>query len=97
MILHSNLQVSWDLEYFLLVVHEEGEQACGEQLIQVLLLCTAQDTAGERLDQLQNSAQLQCTKLGIDFLLSTLQWLKSPNTNFQVGSHKEKESSAELK
>lgn len=63
-ILHSNLQVNWDLEYFLLMVHQEGKQACGKQLIQVFLLCTAQDTAGKRLDQLEKFSTAALEKAG---------------------------------
>lgn len=72
---NCNLQVSWDLEYFLLMVHEEGNQACGKQLIQVFLLCTAQDTAGKRLDQLEKFSTTSVDKdVGFISLLSTLQW-----------------------
>lgn len=84
-ILHSNLQVSWDLEYFLLMVHQEGNQACGKQLIQVFLLCTAQHAAGKRLDQLEEFSTTSVNKaVAFTCLLSAPQWHKCSNTNFQV-------------
>lgn len=87
---HSGLQLGWHLEYLLLMVHQEGHQVCGKELIQLLLLCTAQDTAGKRLDQLQRFSTASVDKTGIcSPPLHSTQWHKPSNTNFQVWAHKE--------